>query len=110
MDGAPPLQAAAALPSTSSVGAGAGGKPSYADVPGLCRVATVQEIEAQGWSLNPGRYVGVAAGEEVSDEDFVATFAALNEELATLTAQARDLEATIAANAAGILDNSGASI
>ena len=35
----------------------------YADVPGLCRVATIDEIEAQGWSLNPGRYVGVAAGE-----------------------------------------------
>ena len=28
------------------------------------------EIEAQGWSLNPGRYVGVAPGEDVSDEDF----------------------------------------
>ncbi len=33
----------------------------YADVPGLCKVATLKEIEAQGWSLNPGRYVGVAA-------------------------------------------------
>ena len=30
----------------------------YADVPGLCKVATIEEIEAQGWSLNPGRYVG----------------------------------------------------
>ncbi len=33
----------------------------YVDVPGLCKVATLAEIEAQGWSLNPGRYVGVAA-------------------------------------------------
>ena len=32
----------------------------YEDVPGLCKVATREEIEAQGWSLNPGRYVGVA--------------------------------------------------
>ena len=32
---------------------------SYRDVPGLCRVASLPEIEAQGWSLNPGRYVGV---------------------------------------------------
>ena len=31
----------------------------YADVAGLCKVATLNEIEAQGWSLNPGRYVGV---------------------------------------------------
>ena len=35
-------------------------KLKYADVPGLCKVATLAEIEAQGWSLNPGRYVGVA--------------------------------------------------
>jgi type I restriction enzyme M protein len=41
-----------------------------ADVPGLCKAATFKEIEAQGWSLNPGRYVGVAPGEAVSDEDF----------------------------------------
>ena len=34
--------------------------PKYRDVPGLCKAATIKEIEAQGWSLNPGRYVGVA--------------------------------------------------
>ena len=28
----------------------------YADVVGLCKAATLKEIEAQGWSLNPGRY------------------------------------------------------
>ena len=27
----------------------------YQDVAGLCKVATLEEIEAQGWSLNPGR-------------------------------------------------------
>lgn len=80
-----------------------GKKPTYADVPGLCKATTIAEIETQGWSLNPGRYVGVAPGEEVSDEDFKAQFAALNEELETLNAQARVLEQTIAANAAGIL-------
>ncbi len=31
--------------------------------PACARAATLAEIEAQGWSLNPGRYVGVAAGE-----------------------------------------------
>ena len=31
----------------------------YQDVPGLYKVAIVKEIEAQGWSLNPGQYVGV---------------------------------------------------
>ena len=37
---------------------------TYQDIAGLCKVATLDEIEAQGWSLNAGRYVGVAQGEE----------------------------------------------
>ena len=81
-----------------------GAQPAYVDVPGLCKAATLKEIEAQGWSLNPGRYVGVAPGEEVSDEDFKAQLETLNEELETLNAQARTLEQTIAANVAGILE------
>lgn len=80
-----------------------GKKPKYADVAGLCRAATLTEIEAQGWSLNPGRYVGVVAGEDVSDEDFKAQLEALNEELVVLNAQARELEGTIAGNVAEIL-------
>src|SRR5207248_4585798 len=32
-------------------------KGKYVDVSGLCNVATLSEIEAQGWSLNAGRYV-----------------------------------------------------
>lgn len=31
----------------------------YRDVRGLCKVATTKEIQEQGWSLNPNRYVGV---------------------------------------------------
>ena len=81
-----------------------GEKPAYTDVLGLCKVATLAEIEAQGWSLNPGRYVGVAPGEAVSDEDFKEQLEELNEELEVLNAQARELEQTIAANVAGILD------
>lgn len=76
----------------------------YADIPGLCKAATRKEIEAQGWSLNPGRYVGVAPGEEVSDEDFMEQFEQLTEELETLNAEARGLEERIAANAAKILE------
>jgi type I restriction enzyme M protein len=81
-----------------------GKKAKYADVPGLCKAATVKEIEAQSWSLNPGRYVGVAPGESVSDEDFKQQLEALNEELETLNTQARELEQTIAHNVAEILD------
>ena len=81
-----------------------GSEPVYRDIPGLCKAATLAEIEAQGWSLNPGRYVGVAPGEDVSDEDFKEQLETLNEELESLNAQARELEQTIAANVAGILE------
>ncbi len=77
---------------------------NYRDVPGLCKAATIPEIEAQGWSLNPGRYVGVAKGEDLSDEDFKEKLEALNEELEVLNAEARELEETIAANVAEILN------
>ena len=33
---------------------------SYEDVAGLCRTATLGQIQEQGWSLNPGRYVSPA--------------------------------------------------
>jgi type I restriction enzyme M protein len=78
--------------------------PKYADVAGLCKAATLKSIETQGWSLNPGRYVGVAPGENVSDEDFKEQLETLNEELESLNVQARELEATIAGNVAEILE------
>jgi type I restriction enzyme M protein len=81
-----------------------GSKPTYTDVLGLCKVATLEEIKEQGWSLNPGRYVGVTLGADVTDEDFKTQFEALNEELEDLNTQARTLERTIAANASGILE------
>jgi type I restriction enzyme M protein len=81
-----------------------GKKLKFADVPGLCKSATIKEIEAQGWSLNPGRYVGVAPGEEVSDEDFKEQLEKLTEELEVLNAHARELEQTIARNVAEILE------
>jgi type I restriction enzyme M protein len=81
-----------------------GKKLKFDDVPGLCKAAAIKEIEVQGWSLNPGRYVGVAPGEAVSDEDFKEQLETLNEELESLNVQARDLEQTIARNVAEVLD------
>ena len=75
----------------------------YVDVPGLCKVATVKEIEAQGWSLNPGRYVGVAI-QETEDFDWTQRFTELNEELEILNAEAHQLEDRIAENVAKILE------
>jgi len=77
-------------------------KGKYVDVLGLCKVATLEEIEAQGWSLNPGRYVGVA--ERAGDGfEFVERLEELNEELEILNADARELEERIANNVAGIM-------
>jgi type I restriction enzyme M protein len=74
----------------------------FADVPGLCKAVTLKEIEGQGWSLNPVRYVGMPAGEVVSDEDFRERLEALKEELDALNVEARDLEQTITRNVAKI--------
>ncbi|MEM4722099.1 MAG: class I SAM-dependent DNA methyltransferase [Candidatus Methanomethylicaceae archaeon] len=75
----------------------------YVDVPGLCKVATIKEIEAQGWSLNPGRYVGVAEGKE-EDFDFKERLQELNEELERLNLEARELEERIAENVVKLLE------
>ncbi|BCV20620.1 class I SAM-dependent DNA methyltransferase [Moorella sp. Hama-1] len=75
----------------------------YMDIPGLCKVATIDEIEAQGWSLNPGRYVGVAEkGEE--DFDFMERLQELNEELERLNTEAAELEERIRENVRELLE------
>jgi len=75
----------------------------YIDVPGLCKVASVSDIEAQGWSLNPGRYVGVA-DRPADDFVFAEKLEELNEELETLNLEARELEERIAENVAKLLE------
>ena len=75
----------------------------YQDIAGLCKVATLDEIEAQGWSLNAGRYVGVAQGEEQHDEDFAEKLEALQEELEVLNAEAHELETVIGENVVKVL-------
>jgi type I restriction enzyme M protein len=80
------------------------GDSGYKDVPGLCKVVTRAEIAAQDWSLNPGRYVGVAPGEQVEDEDFRLRLEGLQEELEGLNAEAGRLQDVIAANVAEVLD------
>jgi type I restriction enzyme M protein len=74
----------------------------YHDIPGLCRRASRKEIEAQGWSLNPGRYVGVAPG-EADETDFRERLEELQEELEKLNGEAAILQARIAENVAELL-------
>jgi type I restriction enzyme M protein len=75
----------------------------YRDVPGLCRAATRLDIAAQDWSLNPGRYVGVAPGQKHDDEEFRAQLEAMQEELEQLNVEATQLQARIAQNVGDLL-------
>jgi len=73
-----------------------------ADVPGLCAVATLDQIEKQGWSLNPGRYVGAGAAAR-DGFDFRKRLEELNEELEQFNSEAIVLQERIAANVAELL-------
>ncbi|MBV2184973.1 MAG: SAM-dependent methyltransferase, partial [Rhizobium sp.] len=74
----------------------------YRNIAGVCKVATLAEIEAQGWSLNPGRYVGVASA-IAADFDFVERLEELHEELEALNAEAGDLQERINTNMTALL-------
>jgi type I restriction enzyme M protein len=77
----------------------------YTDVSGICRVATLAEIESQGWSLNPGRYVGVTE-READEFDFAERLEELSEELEALNTEARELEERIGVNVVRVLEAS----
>lgn len=75
----------------------------YIDVAGLCKVATRAEIQAQGWSLSPGRYIGSAVT-DIEDEDFAVKLEGLYEEFTLLSAEAEQLRTKVDASIQGILD------
>ena len=79
-------------------------KGRYIDIPGFCRKASLSEIAEKGHTLQPGTWVGVTPGEDVSDEEFREKFDALSEELEALNVQAKELGQTIARNVAKILE------
>ena len=60
---------------------------SYADIPGLCAVATVDQIKEQGWSLNPGRYVG-QVNRDSDDESFADRISDLQTQFSQLSQEA----------------------
>ena len=80
------------------------GSEQYSDVKGLCKVATIDEIRKQGYSLNPGRYVGVAERKEDAF-NFKEKLEELNEELQTLNTEAKTLEEQIELNVKNLLGN-----
>jgi type I restriction enzyme M protein len=74
---------------------------AYADVPGFCKAATLEEIRAHNHVLTPGRYVGAEATEE-DETPFAERFGALQEQLEAQFAEAEELTATIRARLAGV--------
>ena len=62
----------------------------YQDVLGLCKIATIQEIEEKNYSLTPGAYVGVAEQED-DGVDFHERMMEIHAELAQLNAEANTL-------------------
>ena len=62
----------------------------YRDVPGLCKIATLSEIEEKNYSLTPGAYVGVAEQED-DGVDFHERMNEIHTELASLNAEANVL-------------------
>ncbi len=69
----------------------------YADVPGFCKSATLDEIRAHGHVLTPGRYVGAEAQED-DGEPFDAKMRRLVVQLREQQAEAAELDAAIKAN------------
>jgi type I restriction enzyme M protein len=68
----------------------------WRDVEGLCKVASRAEIAAQGFSLNPGRYVGVSAEDDGMSEAEFHAFMEMNvDALAHLHTEANELQQMI---------------
>ena len=66
----------------------------YQDVLGLCKIATLSEIEEKNYSLTPGAYVGVAEQED-DGVDFHERMNEIHSELASLNKEANLLMSEI---------------
>lgn len=72
----------------------------YADVPGFCKAATIDDINKHGYVLTPGRYVGTEAAEEDS-EPFEVKMSRLTTLLQQQQIAATELDTAITANLKG---------
>jgi type I restriction enzyme M protein len=69
----------------------------YADVPGFCKSAILDEVRKHGYALTPGRYVGAEAVED-DGEPFKEKMRRLTGTLRQQQAEAAKLDVAIAAN------------
>jgi len=68
------------------------------DVEGLVKLVCQDELEANDWSLTPGRYVGVAPEVEDENFDFEEAMTAIHDELELLNAEAEEFALSINQN------------
>lgn len=74
----------------------------YVDVMGICAVKSLSDIESQGWSINPGRYVGTSILDE-NIGDFNERISSLFNEFSELTNHAHGLESQIVSGLRALL-------
>ncbi len=80
---------------------GEAGAGAYADVPGFCKSATLEDIRKNGHVLTPGRYVGAAAATE-DGEPFDEKMQRLSAQWREQRQEAAKLDAAIEANLRGL--------
>ena len=73
------------------------GDGKYRDILGLCKAASLAEIEEKGWSLTPGAYVGVAPAED-DGVDFAQRMGEIHRELLELQKESDELMGAISRN------------
>jgi type I restriction enzyme M protein len=86
-----------ATPSPSMGEGRDGGEREYADVPGFCKSASLEDIRKHGHVLTPGRFVGAGVVDE-DDEPFDEKMHRLVATFQQQQARAAKLDAAIAAN------------
>ena len=69
----------------------------YRDIPGLCKIATREEIAEKGYSLTPGAYVGVPPTED-DGVQFASRMGEIHRELLTLQEESGKLMDVISRN------------
>ena len=80
---------------------GDNGAGEYADVPGFCKAAKLDDIRKHGHIVTPGRYVGAGAAED-DGEPFDEKMKRLTATLREHQAEAAKLDASIAAHLKGL--------
>lgn len=62
------------------------------DIPGFCKIATLNDLKSKDFSLNPGRYVGTSTSHQLTDEEIRKKLEQNSKELLELIKEGRELE------------------